>query len=74
MGRHTPAAVVLWFQSEPVYGGESARYVVLVGEDNFYRQYEVAIRAFNDEGFGPMSPVVTIRSAMGCKYHVRDWM
>ena len=47
-------------------GGETARYVVLVGEDNFYKEYEVAVRAFNDMGEGPLSPVATIKSAMGC--------
>ena len=54
-------------QIEVIYGGDMARYVVLVGEDKFYRDYEVAVRAVNDEGQGPLSPAVTIKSAMGRK-------
>ena len=47
--------------------GNVARHVVLVGESNFYKEYEVAVRARNDVGEGPLSPNVVIRSAMGCK-------
>ena len=35
-----------------------------VGEVNFYKEYEVAVQAFNDIGEGPMSPIPVIRSAM----------
>ena len=44
-----------------------ARYVVLVGESNYYDEYEVAVKARNDIDEGPISPTVVIRSAMGCK-------
>lgn len=57
-------------QIETLYGGDQARYVVLVGEDNYYNDYEVAVRAINDEGAGPLSPAVTIKSAMGCEWRV----
>lgn len=39
----------------------------LVGEQNFYREYEVQVQAMNSEGMGPRSEVAIIRSAMGCK-------
>ena len=64
----TPTTFNLYHaQIETVYGGEQARFVVLVGEDNYYRDYEVAVKAVNDMGEGPLSPVVTIKSAMGRK-------
>ena len=44
--------------------GVHARYVKTVGEVNFYKEYEVAVQAFNDLGDGPMSPIAVIRSAM----------
>ncbi|OWF40587.1 contactin-like [Mizuhopecten yessoensis] len=40
-------------------------YVMLVGENNFYLQYEVKIQAFNDYGRGPNSSVVLVFSAEG---------
>ena len=46
----------------------TGRYVYLVGELNYYKLYQVAVQAFNEFGYGPMSPVVMIRSAMGCEY------
>lgn len=48
--------------------GNVGQFVDLVGEANFYREYEVAVQAYNSEGFGPMSPISVIRSAMGCEY------
>lgn len=45
--------------------GNVGIYVKLVGEKNYYLEYEVAVQAFNKIGFGPMSPIVVIRSAMG---------
>ena len=45
--------------------GNVGWYVKLVGEQNFYLEYEVAVQAFNDIGDGPLSPIVVIRSAMG---------
>ena len=38
-----------------------------IGQDNYYNEYDVLVQAFNDAGLGPVSPVVRIRSAMGCK-------
>ena len=48
--------------------GNVGRYVHLVGAQNYYLMYEVAVLAYNDYGEGPMSPVATIRSAMGRQY------
>jgi len=53
-----------WDEIREVPGNEG-RTVFLVGEQNFYREYEVNVQTYNDEGDGPMSPTVTIRSAMG---------
>ena len=47
--------------------GNVGRFVDLVGETNFYREYEVTVQPYNSIGLGPMSPVSVIRSAMGCK-------
>ena len=46
---------------------EKNRHVILVGEHNFYRQYDVAVQVFNSMGAGPVSNTVRIRSAMSCK-------
>ena len=43
-------------------------YTALVGDDNFYTQYDVQVVAFNEVGNGPPSPVVTIWSAEDSKY------
>ncbi|KAK3583433.1 hypothetical protein CHS0354_025554 [Potamilus streckersoni] len=40
-------------------------YVHLVGEKNFYLQYEVTVAAFNDLGPGPNSTITIIYSAEG---------
>ncbi len=50
-----------------------ARHVKTVGEDNFYRQYEVAVQAFNKEGAGPLSPIAVIRSAMKSEWSRAGW-
>ena len=46
-------------------------YVHLVGSQNWYRDYDIAIQAFNEWNngrvYGPRSPLVTIKSAMGSK-------
>ena len=44
-----------------------------VGEVNFYKEYEVAVQAFNDIGEGPMSPIAVIRSAMKRKLFKNLW-
>ena len=59
------------FQNKTIYRNQGG-YVLLVGENNFYSQYEVALRAFNAKGMGPMSDIVRVRSAMGCKLHGID--
>jgi hypothetical protein len=41
----------------------AANYVVTVGSNNFYRQYQVSIQVFNPSGKGPRSPTVNIMSA-----------
>lgn len=48
-----------------INGTQEAPYAtILVGKDNFYKPYDVAVQAANEKGMGPMSDVVTIRSAM----------
>ncbi|ELT90327.1 hypothetical protein CAPTEDRAFT_180331 [Capitella teleta] len=54
-----------WDKTFDIPGGDISRYVDLVGEPNFYREYEVTAQAYNDQGFGPVSPISIIRSAMG---------
>lgn len=45
--------------------GNVGHHVKLVGEQNFYLEYEVTVQAFNRIGLGPLAPIVVIRSAMG---------
>ena len=53
--------------------GDTSRFVYTVGENNFYREYDVAVLAFNAVGNGPISDTARIRSAMARKYthHVK---
>lgn len=37
--------------------------MALVGSNKFYKQYDVQVKAFNERGYGPPSPIVTIWSA-----------
>ena len=53
--------------------GPRARHVKTVGEVNFYKEYEVAVQAFNDIGEGPMSPIAVVRSAMKRKLFKNLW-
>ncbi|XP_025082370.1 contactin-like isoform X2 [Pomacea canaliculata] len=51
----------LW-QREVLYG-RTDRHVALVGQDNFYLEYEVKVGAFNSLGDGPNSTIFIIMSA-----------
>ncbi|XP_060078104.1 contactin-like [Ylistrum balloti] len=53
------------FNHKKIYDYTKEKYVMLVGENNFYLQYEVKIQAFNNYGRGPNSSVVLVYSAEG---------
>ena len=46
-----------------VPGADSNRYVVLVGQNNYYTEYDVMVQAANDQGLGEISNSVPIHSA-----------
>ena len=48
--------------------GDASYLSILVGKDNYYMPYDVAVQACNEKGEGPISPQVTLRSAMRSKY------
>ena len=48
--------------------GSVGQLVILVGQDDFYLEYDILVQAFNDIGDGPLPPLVNVRSAMGSKW------
>lgn len=44
-------------------------YAVNVGDENYYKQYKVAVQAVNKKGEGPISEEIIIFSAESSKYY-----
>ena len=51
------------FDSKELDGPDHNKYVVLVGSNNFYSEYDVQVQIYNNQGDGPKSDIVTIMSA-----------
>ncbi|CAH1783325.1 unnamed protein product [Owenia fusiformis] len=51
-----------WIKRELI-GGQHSQYVYTVGEDNFWKPYEVMVQTMNNVGLGPTSEIKTIMSA-----------
>ncbi|KAK6176500.1 hypothetical protein SNE40_014772 [Patella caerulea] len=51
------------WEERRVNGAENGEFFYTVGDENFYLDYEVRVRAFNEIGAGNLSDIVTIKSA-----------
>ena len=51
---------------------EDGKYVITVGQDNYYLQYRAKVGAYNINGHGPNSSEVIIYSAEGSKLKEKE--
>ncbi|XP_041348277.1 contactin-like [Gigantopelta aegis] len=56
------------WKEKALFGQDVNTYTALVGSENYYREYEVRVQAFNEFGSGNMSHIATIYSAEDLPY------
>ncbi|KAA0200129.1 Contactin/TAG-1 cell adhesion molecule [Fasciolopsis buskii] len=61
-GDNEYGAYELW-TAKPIDGGRYLQYTHMLGDNLYYKPYEVRLEAVNSEGVGPMTEPVTIMSA-----------